>query len=179
MIQQTFCRIYAFSRYHSLYVAREIWKKRTVATDYVLCRANISLSSYHQISYLSSNVITSTDLLVTSQMLSLQQIYELVKAVFWRILAWLKPPPRPPLDLVNSPIHRLPPEILLLIVDILSLESGASLSLTCLSFHIRLGAQCLSALKDAEYSTRNKFFTSWKRTYCIASSVHIAISFTL
>ena len=50
---------------------------------------------------------------------------------------------------IDSPIKKLPPELILLIVDYVPVVSGASLSLTCHSFYSSLKRRCLYSLKQA------------------------------
>jgi hypothetical protein len=86
----------------------------------------------------------------------LLQICELFEVV-WRRLRAIFRPSRPALDLAHTPIHRLPPEILLLITAYLPIESGVSLSLACYPFYSYLGKHCVGLLKAADYSTLIKF----------------------
>jgi hypothetical protein len=58
---------------------------------------------------------------------------------------------------LDSPIYKLPPELILLIVDYLPVVSGASLSLTCHSFHLCLKKRCLKSLKEAGCSSIDEF----------------------
>ncbi|KAH7360436.1 hypothetical protein BKA65DRAFT_493125 [Rhexocercosporidium sp. MPI-PUGE-AT-0058] len=64
---------------------------------------------------------------------------------------------------LDSPIKRLPPELMLLIVDYGSVVSGASLSLTCHSFYICLRERCLDSLKKAGHSTIHEFLSCLER----------------
>lgn len=86
------------------------------------------------------------------EMFVLRRLFELLEGVFGR-RARVR---HIVLDLEHSPIYKLPPELIILIADYLSTESGASLSLACCSFYSYLAKQCLVSLK-AEYSTMNRF----------------------
>ncbi|KAH9220073.1 hypothetical protein DL95DRAFT_383906 [Leptodontidium sp. 2 PMI_412] len=62
---------------------------------------------------------------------------------------------------LDSPIKRLPPELLLLILDYVPVVSGASLGLTCHSFYSCLKERCLDSLKKAGQSAICEFL------YCL------------
>jgi hypothetical protein len=87
------------------------------------------------------------------QMPVLQQIFSFFRPWFGRYRAQGK---AITFDL-DSPIKKLPAELILLIVDYLPVASGASLSLTCHSFHLCLRERCLESLKKAGYSTMDEF----------------------
>lgn len=84
----------------------------------------------------------------------LRRISELLGTVFGGHRAEVR---RIALGSGHSPIYKLPPELFLLIADYLSVEEGASLSLTCYSLYSCLGKQCLESLKEAEHLIMNRF----------------------
>lgn len=64
---------------------------------------------------------------------------------------------------VDSPIKKLPPELIVLIVDYVPVVSGASLSLTCHSFYSSLKNRCLHPLKQAGDPAILDFLTCLER----------------